>query len=217
MTNDRAGSVAIIIGAVGGMVTMGLHPSARTPELELLSGGAHAIAIASLPLLFFGVMTLTRRLRPDVLPKFALTAFAMGAIGAMIATTLDGFIAPRLVIDTANVASRTGEATRALVVFTFRLIDVFTRIYVVSASVAIGVWSASMLRRRLNRAAGFYGLGAGVIAALAVGVARIRLEVHVMLAVVLLHAVWFIMVGVTLWRVPERSPENGDRGCAESS
>src|SRR5215210_3222356 len=119
MNNGRAESVTIIIGAVGGIVTMLLHPGSRTPMVELLSAVAHSIAIASLPLLFIGALALTRRLSNGLAPTLALTVFALGCVAAMIGTSLDGFIAPRLVLDSARSVAATGGATAALAVMTF--------------------------------------------------------------------------------------------------
>src|SRR5262245_39929622 len=67
MKSDRAGGLALIAGAIGFIVTMGLHPTAH----DLLAPGAfehaarvnvvaHALAIASMAVAFVGALALTR-------------------------------------------------------------------------------------------------------------------------------------------------------------
>lgn len=179
---------------------MAAHPTAGSSSLEATSAVAHSVAIASLPLLFVGLLTLTRRLTFDALPTLALTTFAFGAVAAMFATALDGFIAPRLLSDAANPAASTGEATAALGIFTYRIIQLLTRLYVISASTAIALWSASMLRRARGRTMSVYGLLIGAALIAAVPLAGMRMSRHTVAAIVVLHAIWYVLAAIRLWR-----------------
>ena len=180
---------------------MSMHPTAVSSSLEAASALAHAIAIASLPLLFVGLLTVTRRLYFGPVPTLALTAFAFGAVAAMLATALDGFTAPRLLLDAGNPAASTGQATAGLGIFTYRLIQLLTRIYVLGASTAIVLWSASMFRRGFSRGLSFYGLATGAMLITAVVVAGMRMSRHTVAVVVLLHAIWYVLAAIRLWRV----------------
>ncbi len=66
MKDNRLGGIALIIGAVSGMITMSLHPVAGahpiTPaqfeKLATLMIGVHVLAIAGMPFSFLGALAL---------------------------------------------------------------------------------------------------------------------------------------------------------------
>jgi hypothetical protein len=70
MKDNRLGAVALILGAISGMITMSLHPTAgphpitaaQFEKLRPLMVGVHALVIAGVPVSFLGALALTRRL-----------------------------------------------------------------------------------------------------------------------------------------------------------
>jgi uncharacterized membrane protein len=64
MKDNRLGGIALIIGAVSGMITMSLHPVAGahpiTPQqfetIAMLMVGVHVLAIAGVPFSFLGAI-----------------------------------------------------------------------------------------------------------------------------------------------------------------
>src|SRR5919204_2721409 len=104
MTRDAASGAALIVGAVAGVVTMSLHPSGRDLAAAVghSSGPAHlnlfvhALAIASLPVLFFGAIGLTRRLATEPGPGLAtgaLVTYALAAVAVLCAAVANGLVA----------------------------------------------------------------------------------------------------------------------------
>jgi hypothetical protein len=95
------------------------------------------------------------------------------------------------------------SATQWNIVLTavFQFNQTFAAIYSVAASSAIVLWSASGLRHGgLSRAIAIYGCILPPIIIVLIAVGHLRLDVHGMGAVVLVHAVWFVTVGIRLCR-----------------
>ena len=99
MKDNRLGGIALILGAVSGMITMSLHPVAGahpiTPaqfeKLTALMIGVHALAIAGIPFSFLGAFALTRRLdSPTRLAIAGLVIYGLGLIAVMIAPAISG-------------------------------------------------------------------------------------------------------------------------------
>jgi hypothetical protein len=103
MKDNRLGGVALIAGAIAGMITMSLHPSGHhvimSPRememLALLTRAVHGLGIVALPLSFLGCMVITRRLAsPNRLSVAALVVYGFAAIAIMMAASMSGFVAP---------------------------------------------------------------------------------------------------------------------------
>jgi hypothetical protein len=133
--------------------------------------GAHVLAIASLPLVFLGMLALSRRLSAgDGLAEGALTVFGLAALAVVIAGT--------------------GHLNQA-----------FAQVFVVASATAIALWSASIVRSgRLAGGIGVYGLVAAPLLVLGLAVGHIRLNVHGFGLVVLAEAIWYVSVGALLVR-----------------
>src|SRR4029077_15204324 len=99
MTDDKKGGIALIAGSLAGILTMGLHPTVRdlvapdrlAPMSMLLIGG-HALAVASVPVLFLGALALARRLgSSDWLALTALVLYGFALAPVLVAAVVDGF------------------------------------------------------------------------------------------------------------------------------
>lgn len=207
VSDQRKGGAALIAGTIGMTVTMVLHPTGRelsTPEgfaaRAWLAAAVHALAIASLPLLFAGGLALTRRLdRPDRTALLALIVFGFALVGAMIAAATSGFIAPRVLGDRLGATGAERAIADWLVDFSAFVNQAFAKIHVVGSSIAIGLWSIAILRANAGIARGiaFYGLVAAVGAVAGV-LAGLPLGVHNMGVVVVAQAVWFVAVAMQM-------------------
>lgn len=69
MKRDVKSGILVIVGAATGMVVMSLHPTAHSltqsgafSRQALLNGLVHGLALAAVPVLFLGLLGLTRRL-----------------------------------------------------------------------------------------------------------------------------------------------------------
>jgi hypothetical protein len=214
MTDDRKGGLALITAAIAGLVTMALHPTGH----DLLAAGdhfapvvflgtfVHALAIASMPVSFLGALALSRRLAaPDRLAVAAIVVYGFALAAGMAAAAVSGFVAPTIAHAIVTTTPPASETWRTLFDFNGRLNQAFARILAVASSAAIILWSVAIVRSRsLARGAGFYGLVVGSAIVVAVGSGYLSLDVHGFGLVVLLQAIWFIAVGILLWRLAGR-------------
>jgi len=230
-TDDRKAGFAFLAGSLGGLVTMAIHPSGMVgliPEqvehLALMSAIAHSIAMVSFLLLFLGAIGLTRRLASyeaegseDRLALAGLVAYGFGVVALLLATAVSGFILPDILRHSVHDAAANAPQWNVVMDAVFQFNQAFARIYSVTASVAIVLWSASALRNRMGNR---YGLGRGIaiygcvvapLIVVLIAIGHLRLNVHGMAVVVLAHAIWFVTVGVQLQRgpgMPQAHPRN---------
>jgi len=216
MTDERKSGIALIAGSLGGVLTMAIHPTsaagALTTEtaghLAIVSGAAHSLAMGSVVLLFLGACGLTRTTNAtDRLSFTALVTFGFACVAVMVAAAVSGFIVPeiaqRMVRDISAAAPQVPAAARQwqiVVTGIFQINQAFARIYSVAASLAIILWSVSTLRNGgFSRGVAIYGCIISPLIVIGIGMGHLRLDVHGMAAVMLSHAIWFILVGYQLW------------------
>ena len=209
MKDNRLGGIALIIGAISGMITMSLHPvtgghpitPAQFEKLTAFMIGVHALAIAGIPFSFLGAFALTRRLdSPSRIALAALTIYALGLIAVMIAPAISGLVGTEIL---RNMVARGpgSEQWRTLMEYNFLINQAFARIFVVASCTAIVFWSLLIVRTRvLSPALGIYGLllGPAIIVAMITG--SLRLDVHGFGLITFCQAIWFIITGVLLLR-----------------
>jgi hypothetical protein len=212
MTDDRLGGIAMIAGAVGGIITMILHPSGRDlfvpgqlEPMAYLGVGVHALALASLPVGFLGALALSRRTdSPNRLAVAALVVYGFSLAAVMVAAVASGLVAPGLVREIVTGPPTASAGWRMVFDYNGRLNQAFARVFAVASSAAIVLWSVAIVRSRaLAPGVGIYGLLLGPAIIIAVGSGQLRPDVHGFGLVILGQAVWFIVVGALLCRSRE--------------
>lgn len=210
MNDDRLGGIALIAGAVGGLVTMLLHPTGHDlfapghfAPAAFLAAAVHALAIASMPVSFLGALALSRRVEsPLRLAVAALVVYAFAAAAGMMAAIVSGFVGPGLAREIVGAETSAGQAWRIVLDYNHRINQEFARTYVVASSAAIVLWSASILKSRsLAPGVAIYGLLVGPAIVLAVVSGHFPLDVHGFGLIVLAQAVWFVVAGARLGRL----------------
>ena len=208
MTDDRKGSLALIAGTLGMLATMSIHPSGHElfepgafASAARLAVGAHALALASLPLSFLGALALAQRLAPDRLGLAGLVLYGFALVAGMIAAVVSGLVAPELARALLATDAARSEAWQALLHFNHLLNQAFAQVLVVASSAAIVAWSAALVRGvALARGAGYGGLLLGPVIVLALVSGHVQLDVHGFGLIVLAQSAWFLTVGVSLFR-----------------
>lgn len=162
----------------------------------------HSLALASLMVLFLGALGLAQRLKSaDRLDIAALVLFAVASVAVMSAAVMDGLVAPNILRRIVEAGAGAGETWRIVFRYNFEINQAFARLYAVTSSLAIILWSISMLKNRaLARGLAIYGCVIGAVAVLAVASGRLGMDVHGFGAVVLGQAIWFVTTGSLLWR-----------------
>lgn len=205
MTRDTAAGLTFIIGSVGLLVTMGLHPTGGSVEqmaqVARIARIAHSLAIASIPLLLLGGLGLTARLKADqILAPAGFVVFAIGCLGGILAAVVNGLVGPTYaawVVGHAN--DRAADA--AILHYGHALGAAFAMIYMIATAVATMLWSAAILRSRaLASWAGSLGILLGAAALVAVLGGFLGLSVHQFTVFVLGLSAWTIAVGALMCR-----------------
>jgi hypothetical protein len=211
MTDNRMGGLALILGSLAGIVTMVFHPTGHDffapgqfDSATRLGIAVHSLALASLPVSFLGALALSRRVWPrDRLAIAALVIFGFAVVAAMGAAVASGLVAPAVARQMVR-AAQPEEAWRAVFHYTGHLNQGFVQVFVAASSVAIVLWSVSMVRSgAFARGVGYYGMVSGALILLALFSGRLRLNVHGFGLVFLVQAIWFISAGALLWRLKE--------------
>src|SRR5947209_16736315 len=193
---------------------MGLHPTVRdlsAPDklepMTLLLIGVHALAVVSLPVLFLGALALSRRVEsPDRLALAALVVYGFALTAVLVAAVVDGFVVPSLAREIMSAAPPTREAWRIALYYNGFLNQAFARVFFVASSTSIVLWSTSILRTQaLAPGVAIYGLLVGPAVVIAI-VSGLRLDPHGAGLLVLGQSLWFIVVGILLWKLKEKQP-----------
>ena len=206
---EQAGALALILGTVAMIGVMALHPSGHVSghagevaRILRLGVVVHAIAIGAAPLLTFGFFALTHSIGFDKpLASLALVIYAFGAVAVMLAATMSGLVAPKLI--ELQMANAGGEQpiVHGLAQLEWFMNQSFATLHVALFSVAIALWALAWPDKGvLGSLIQISGLvvGIGIFAWLVSG--TLELNVHGMGAVVLAQGAWTILAGVALAR-----------------
>lgn len=209
MTDNRKAGIALIAGAVGGIVTMAVHPHRadsmtpdQIPHLVVTSGLAHSLAIVSFVVLFLGACGLTRRIAgPDRLAFAGLVVYGFAAVAVMMAAAVSGFVMPHILLDEVSDARAAAPQWQIVAASIFQINQAFAGIFSIGLSAAIVLWSVSIVRNGgLPRWIAVYGCVAAPLFAVLVVVGHVRMDVHGMIVLVLIQAVWYVGAGVVMCR-----------------
>lgn len=219
MRHYRSSGWALILGALGGMVTMAFHPSGA----EVLADGdgaahvarvavmTHALALASFPVSFVGAVGLSRHLsKGGILAVAPLAVYALALVAATSAAVGSGLVGSEIVERMATAEGARREAMRALFLYTGLMSRAFTGVFVVASSAAVLLWSSAILvRRALPVWLGVAGGGIALVTLVAYLSGHVRLDVHGLGILVFAQSAWLIAAGVALIRgdgAPPRQP-----------
>jgi hypothetical protein len=208
-SNDRASGLAFIIGSIGLIVTVMIHPSG--PKLFIpgqishvihMGVVAHSIALCSIPILFLASLGFSLRMRPaGILPITALVVFGFASVAIMNAAILSGFVATE--IARQIVAPNADPSWRMAFHFNGQVNQAFALVYILGSSAAVLPWSIWMLRSsRRSRGVFIYGTAGGPLTFLIIISRHIRLDVHGFGAIALSQTIWFVGVGIWLRQPP---------------
>ncbi len=209
-TSGRISGAATILGAVGFIVTMSIHPQGvhlDAPAADLAAQAmmtrlAHGIALTALPLGLFGMADFSRRTglhRPSALAGLVFYAFACAAVTS--AALMSGFVQGALIESYASADAAARAEIPRLIRYTHLLNQAWAMVFSAASAAAIGVWSLGFLAMKRERVLGWLGVAvaAGLGALLAFGGSD-ALSVHGYMLTALGQAAWMIGVGLLLWR-----------------
>ena len=218
MRDNRNGGIALIIGAISGIITMILHPvggggghvitPAQFETLAAMMTGVHVLAIVGIPFLFLGALALSRHLEMGGrLALIGLVIYSLGLVAVMIAPAMSGLVGTQILRKTVARGADV-EQWRLLMEYNFLINQAFAKIFVVASCTAIALWSFLMVKGRvLSIGLGTYGLLLAPVIVFAMIGGALSLDVHGFGLIVFCQAIWLILAGIFLMRLtPARTP-----------
>lgn len=209
MTDDRMSGVALILGSAGTIITMSLHPTGHVPAAQIgpmihMLIAVHALALACMPVMFLGAWGLTRRVAStDRLALAGFVIYTLALLAAINAAVADGLVTPALL---RQIVASTGsppaiDAWKIMSRYNFYVNQAYAQVFVTASSIAIVLWSASIWRsRNLARGSSIYGCILGPVTLFALFSGRLNLDTHGFGIVIFGQAVWFFIVGASMYR-----------------
>jgi hypothetical protein len=211
MNDNRLGGLALILGAISGIITLTFHPAGGqhrvTPaQFEVLIAviiGVHVLAIAGLPVSFAGALALTHRIdSPLRLALFGLIIYAFGTVAVMAAATMSGLVTPGILRETAGHAAA-GDQWHMFMSYTHSINQAFAKIGAVAFCLAILLWSTVILKNRvMPLGLGIYGVLSSIAIVVTILIGKLDVELHGFRVITLAQAIWFVAAGICLWRFP---------------
>jgi hypothetical protein len=213
MTDERRSAIALIAGSAGMIITMIFHPGGKIAPEQLeqvirLNIAVHALALASIPVLFLGAWGMSRRLDGgDRVAWAGLVLFVLASIAVMIAGTLNGLVAPKLMRLIVAATPETRGTWQMMLNYNFQINQAFARVYSVGASLGILLWSMAILRyRAMGRGVGIYGVVLGVVTAAAICSGLLTPDRHGFAILIFGQAIWFLVAAGDMWKLALPEP-----------
>jgi hypothetical protein len=210
MHHNRSAGLTLIIGVLSPLLIIGMHPTAGDLTGEagarqvLVNYLVHGVGLAAQPLVFLGLLGVSRYLQWSESAVAALVAYGFGIVAVLSAAVLSGFVAPD-VIERLDAGQGALDARyQALLVYTGFVNQGFAKVNVMASGVAIVLWGCAMWRtRHFPRATAVIGVVVGTALAGGTLIGYLRLNVQGIVIVTLLQAIWMILVAVHLLRVTD--------------
>lgn len=217
MTDQRKSGIALIVGSLGAIVTMAIHPVGQgsitveqANHLAIMSGIAHSLALVSVLITFLGAFGLARHLASDDRFSFAaIVTFGFACVAIMIAASVSGFIVPNIIKSMLRDDRSYTHQWNIAIQSIFQINQAFSKLYSIGTSLAIVLWSVAALRNGgLSRVLGLYGIVISATITIGISAGHLRLDVHGMAIVAFTQAVWFLFAAVQLYRFIPAPPRS---------
>jgi hypothetical protein len=188
------------------IITMISHPGGKISPAEVDHVArmliiVHSLALACIPVVFLGAWGMTRHVGgADRLAWAGLVLYAIASIAVVNAAVCDGLMAPVLMRKIIAASAETRDMWQTLMNFNFQMNQAFARVYAVGSSLAVVLWSVSILRyRTLGRGVGIYGVVLGAVTAAGICSGFLTPDRHGFGMLIFGQAIWFLIVAGGLW------------------
>jgi hypothetical protein len=190
------------------IITMVSHPGGKIAPAEVdhvarMLIVVHSLALASIPVIFLGAWGMSRRIGGADRSAWAgLVLYALASVAVMNAAVCDGLIAPTLIRKIVAATPETRDVWQTLMNFNFQMNQAFARAYAVGSSLAVVLWSVSILRcRALGRGVAVYGCILGAVTAGGIVSGYLTPDRHGFAMLIFGQAIWFLVVAAEMWKL----------------
>lgn len=200
MIRPKQSGALLLAGVLLPLLVLAMHPTghdlAHDPHRRMLAVNylVHGIAIACMPLLLAGLAGVCAWLRWSVAATFAFATYCLGTACNLVAATVSGFVAPRLLS-----GGEPDDTSMRLLHYTHDINQAFAVLAVVATGMAFVAWGWA-LRRHEPRRTWLAALGALVGGVLVGGILAglFRLDVSGILVATALQAAWLLPLAIVL-------------------
>jgi hypothetical protein len=211
MKHSKIYGIALIIGTLGGVITMIFHPTGsdllnQPDEIarrnELIATAVHILAIISLPITFFGLLGFCRRLGlENPLTLLGIVVYGFGGIAVMSAAVISGLVGPILTRKILESDEATQKILYAILMSNYQFNQGLSKVYVVAVAVAFILWSILLLKKgKLMQITAIIGFIFSTLSLIGIFSGHLKLDVHGFGLFTFAQAVWLILVAIFMIR-----------------
>jgi len=207
MRHHTASGILLIAGSLLVVFVMMHHPTGHglmKPEsferMAFVNKLVHGFALATVPMIFLGLMGVARRLGWTDLSIASLVAFAFGSFAVMLAALASGFV----FTDIAARAMEPGASSdlHPFLMYTGVWNQASAPVHLVATAIGTLLLGAALLAGRgrvpMAAAAGAGGLAVGAATILLYFSGHLRLDVHGAFILYALQSAWTVWLGVAM-------------------
>jgi len=200
----KSSGISLITGSLLIIATMILHPAGGNIEYIIKSTksitATHALAIFSLPILFFGFYGLTNKLLDKwKLAKLALIVVGFGLIAAMLAALINGLTLPYFLGKYKNNIAENIHTLKLITSYGFSINKPLDYIFITATCVAIFIYSILIISsNKIPKWIGYFGFSLIFFALFAVLTGFVFTNLIGFQLFIFGIATWFLVTGISL-------------------
>jgi len=210
--NGRPAGIAIVLAASVMIAFMAHHPVPSPGDVEHFvrelahhgpsSAIVHGVLIGTMALLLLGFTGLADLIGSNRLSvRAGLIAYSIGFAAMTAAAMSDGFIMPALAAQYVDTPAGDLDSFLATMQMLFLALAAAARLGVVGLSLAVVLWSLTLVwRPGALSAIGALGLVLGIVPIVLLFTGRLPVHFHAMLAFVVSQVIWYFAIGIQLIR-----------------
>jgi len=206
----RLAGIVLTVASLLSVLAMAHHPTLTAPDiaqalqqlkdLAQLSGWVHGILIGLMLLVFWCLTEYSlRRGFEKPMVRAGLIFYGAGVVAMTGAAAVSGWLTPQvgMLVPTPN--DQDLHLLAILINFSYSMNQVMANLGAVAMSAGILAWSVGLMHDKgWTRWVGILGIVAGLAPALSLISGSMHLDVHHMMAVVVLQGAWNIGIGALL-------------------
>ncbi len=200
----KSSGISLITGSFLIIATMGLHPSGGSIEYIIKINksitATHAMAIFSLPILFFGFYGLTNKLIDKYkFAKLALCIIGFGLIAAMFAALINGLTLPLFLGAYKNKVAENSDTLNLIIKYGFAINKPLDYIFIVATCLAISIYSILIVSsNKLPKWIGYVGVSIIIFAIVGLLIGFVFTNLIGFQLFIFGISIWFLTIGISL-------------------
>jgi len=200
----KSSGISLITGSLLIIATMGLHPAGGSIEYIIKITKSimftHALAIFSLPILFFGFYGLTSKLLDKwKFAKLALCIMGLGLIAAMFAALINGLTLPHFLGKYENNITENVDTLKLIINYGFAINKPLDYIFIAATCIAITIYSLLIVSSsKLPKWIGYVGVSLIIFAITGLLTGFVFTNLIGFQLFIFGIATWFLAIGVLL-------------------